>query len=221
MNVHFTTKTLTIAALAATLVACGGSTPKAGSPTANPSAPEWVHKGSRVKDGKVYGLGMAGGIRNTELARTTAANRGRAEISKILEVYSASLMKDYQASTSAGGASSEEQRVEQAIKTFSANLMSGTTPIEYWLDAPKNTWFVLVELDFEKAKALANAKSSGDTKNWIDNNGRNVHDDLEGGLLSSDTLHADERGLLHLGVHTESELHRPVAAARRQTVLAY
>ena len=120
-------------ALSLALVACGGS--KSQSAPADTQAgvqfPDWVNKGSGAftGDGKkaFYGVGMAGGIKNQSLAMTTADDRARAEVSKVFSVYSASLMKDYMASTTAGDmtASSEEQHVEQAIKTFSANTMSG------------------------------------------------------------------------------------------------
>lgn len=163
---------------------CGGSKAPAGSPTTVANAPEWVHRGSRVEKGSIFGVGSASGIKNNDLARTTAANRGRAEISKILEVYSASLMKDYQESVSAGGgASSESQMVTQAVKTFSANLMNGTEPREYWLDPVQNTWYVLVELNFERAREAAAAKSDMDTtmKDWVDKNGGKVLDDMDKG----------------------------------------
>src|SRR5687767_5059954 len=110
--------------LFALAAACGSSTPPPGSLTSTPGAPEWVQRGSRVEQGSIFGVGSANGIKNPSLARTTAQNRGRNEISKILETYSASLMKDFQESVTAGEfqASSESQLVQNAIKTFSANL---------------------------------------------------------------------------------------------------
>ncbi|MBI5198012.1 MAG: hypothetical protein HZA19_05320, partial [Nitrospirae bacterium] len=81
--------------------------------------PEWVLKGSgafRDAGDKVfYGVGSVSGIRNRPLAVTAAEDRARAEVAKIFETYSASLMRDYAASTTAGDftRSSEEQSVEQ------------------------------------------------------------------------------------------------------------
>ena len=170
---------------AAALTACGGSTPRPESspPTRNPDAPDWVMQGSRVRDGRIVGIGFITGVRNADLARSSAANRARAEVSKILEVYSASLMKDYAESTTTGdmSASSEGQVVEQAIKTFSANLMTGTEVKGHWFDAPKNTWFALVELDFEKSRQIAAAKSQmGETmRAWVDANGPDAMKSLE------------------------------------------
>ena len=82
---------------------------------ASKGAPSWVKQGSGLRSsakGKVfYGVGSAGGIRNPALLRTTADNRARSELTKIFQVFSASLMKDYMASDG-------QQNVEQAIKTF-------------------------------------------------------------------------------------------------------
>jgi hypothetical protein len=164
---------------------CGGTQERTSTGVGAPAeAPEWVHRGSVVAKGSIFGVGSVEGIKNAPLAQDTARNRGRAEISKILEVYSASLMKDYQASTAAGdlSASSEEQRVEQAIKTFSANLMNGTEQKDMWLDGNSGTWWVLVELNFERSReaAAAQASMSPGLKDWVDDNGPKVLADLEG-----------------------------------------
>src|SRR5262245_46221559 len=81
-----------VALFALSLAACGGSKGGGGGNlTSNPNAPEWVNRGSRIGNGSIFGVGSAAGIQNASLARTTAGNRARAEISKILETYSASL----------------------------------------------------------------------------------------------------------------------------------
>lgn len=174
-----------LAVAAAGSSACAASTP-GGAAGAPPGAPDWVRQGSGVRDGVVYGLGSASGIMNTSLARTTASNRARAEVSRILEVYSASLMKDYQASTTAGdfSASSEEQRVEQAIKTFSAQLLDGAEVEGYWLDAANNTWYAHVALDFERSQEIAAAreKMSPGLSQWVEENGSSVLQQLDAEL---------------------------------------
>lgn len=114
--------------------------------------PEWVNKGSGAFGGEkkvFYGVGSASGIRNHSLLRSTADNRARSEISKVFEVYSASLMKDYAASTTAGdfSASSEEQRVEQAIKTFSANTLNGVEIVDHWIHPTDGSMYALARLD--------------------------------------------------------------------------
>jgi hypothetical protein len=167
-------------ALTLALAACAGGSQAArqGLP---PSAPDWVVRGSRIVDGGMVGVGSVRGIANAPLAQDTARSRARAEIAKMLEVYSASLMKDYQASTTAGSASDEAQQVEQAIKTFSAQLLQGTEQKDMWLDDETGTWFALVALDFEKSRAVAAtaARMDGGLRQWVEDNGDRVLSDLE------------------------------------------
>lgn len=152
------------------VVACGGGDTGKGQLTPQGPVveyPEWVNKGSGAFGGDkqlFYGVGSASGIRNHSLARSTADNRARAEISKVFETYSASLMKDYAASTTAGdfSASSEEQRVESAIKTFSANTLNGVQIVDHWIHPTDGTIFALAQLDMagfadqiSKAKELS------------------------------------------------------------------
>jgi len=182
-------KYLVMGTIAVALVACGGKKDDGAAP-ANMQGiqyPEWVTKGSGAfggEHGKVfYGVGMASGIKNMALARTTADNRGRAEIAKIFETYSASLMKDYMASTTAGDmtASSEEQHVEQAIKTFSAVTLSGVQIVDHWFHPDGTTIYALAQLDLgtfkdniDKAKEL-NEK----VRDYVKKNAEKAHMDLE------------------------------------------
>lgn len=163
-----------VVALALPVAACGGGQKtQEGKLSANTPAveyPEWVNKGSGAFGGEgkkvFYGVGSASGIRNSSLARSTADNRARNEISKVFETYSASLMKDYSASTTAGdmSASSEEQHVQQAIKTFSANTLNGVEVVDHWIHPTSGEIYSLARLDMagfmdqiDKAKEL-NAK---------------------------------------------------------------
>lgn len=122
------------------------------------SGPEWSKKGAGAfldKDANAfYGVGGVTGIRNIPLATTAADNRARAEIGKIFETYTASLMKDYAASTTAGDfkKSSEEQHVEQAIKTFSATTLSGVMIIDHWTDSQNDILYSLARLDLTRFK---------------------------------------------------------------------
>lgn len=142
--------------LPAILLAC------AGAPLRGGKMPNWVKAGSGAfhdSDDKVfYGIGAVVGIKNEPLARTSAENRARAEVAKIFETYTASLMKDYMASTT--GAASvttesptvEEQHVEQTIKTFSAVTLSGVMIVDHWVDEKNGTHYALARLDLEKFK---------------------------------------------------------------------
>src|SRR5438046_5180166 len=116
---------LIFAALALILAACSGT-------------PKWVSKGGGYmseKDSKAfYGVGAETGIRNEPLAKETADNRARADLAKYVDTYTAYLMRDYAASTTAGDftKSSEEQNVERAVKTFVSAHLSGVQVVDRW-----------------------------------------------------------------------------------------
>jgi hypothetical protein len=122
--------------------------------------PKWVDKGGGYmseKDGKAfYGVGAVAGIRNEPLAKETADNRARADLAKYVDTYTAYLMRDYAAATTAGDftKSSEEQNVERAVKTFVATHLSGVQVINRWEKEEKSgkTIFSLAKLDLATFK---------------------------------------------------------------------
>ena len=185
MNTFF--KGLVVGLLALGLSACGSSK-TAGDAPANFQGieyPDWVLKGSGAYGGDAgrvfYGVGSVTGIKNHALARTTADNRARADLAKVFETYSASLMKDYMASTMAGDAVSEEQHVENVIKTFSAQTLSGVQVVDHWFHPADGTVFALARLDLnaftdslEKMNEL-----NGKVKEYVKKNAERAHMDLE------------------------------------------
>jgi hypothetical protein len=169
--------------MALSFVACGGGEKPVAA--AKSDQPEWVMKGSGAFGGEgsrvFYGVGLASNIKNIALLQNTSDNRARAEITKIFETYSASLMKDYMASTSDGDKSSEEQNVEQAIKTFSAATLSGVQVVDRWKDKETGALYSLARLDlaaFQDSLGKMNALNQK-AKEYIKQNAERVHADLE------------------------------------------
>ncbi|MEZ0314618.1 MAG: LPP20 family lipoprotein [Myxococcota bacterium] len=129
--------------------------------------PGWVNRGSAAinADGKrvFYGVGSAGGIKNPSLLRSTTDNRARAEIAKVIEVFSASLMKDYQSSSNG----KEDQAVEQAIKTAASASLKGVEIVDRYI-ANDGTMYALAALDLKKAAELIQAaEMSGAVKSHV------------------------------------------------------
>jgi hypothetical protein len=156
------------------LSACGGP-------------PTWVKKGSGAlnkKDDKAfYGVGSVVGVRNEPLAWDTAENRARAEIAKSFQTYTAYLMRDYSASTTAGDftRNTEEQNIERAIKTFSAVTLSGVRPVDRYKDKDSNTYYVLAKLDFKDMKdQLLQAKElNSEVRDFVRKNAERLFEKLE------------------------------------------
>lgn len=180
-----------VAALAA-IVGCTKTVivqqaPAAPAAPAAPQAPEWVNKGSGAfKDAQggsvFYGVGMASGIRNRDLATTAADDSARAAISKIMDSYVANLTKKYQASTSTGdpGKSSEEQHVEVAMKAFSKFTLHGADIIDHYRDPSDGTLFSLCRLDMSAIqKSLEQSKDiDSKVRDFVRTNAEKAHDDL-------------------------------------------
>ncbi len=137
------------------------------------SEPAWVNRGSGAFPSGArmfYGVGMANGVKNPSLLRTTADNRARAELAKVFETYSASLMKDY--------SSTEMQQVEQAVKTFSASTQQGAEIADRYLGS-NGVMYSLCQLDLEKAKVLiAAAQASGAIRSFAKDHADKAYDDL-------------------------------------------
>ena len=149
--------------------------------------PDWVTKGSGAfgqdQTKSFYGVGQVSGIKNAALARTTADNRARAEIAKIFETYSASLMKDYAASTTAGDqtATSEEQHVEQAIKTFSAVTLNGVQVVDHWFHPTDGSIYALARLELGAfTESLSKmTELNAKVRDYVRANAERAHADLE------------------------------------------
>lgn len=150
-------------------------------------APEWVIKGSGAfggDRGKIfYGVASAAGIQNPSLLRSAADNRARNEVAKVFDFYTASLMKDYAASTMAGDvkATAEEQHVEQAIKTVTARTLSGVEVVDHWQHPATGELFSLARLDLQAFKDNLERMKELDAKvkDYIRENAERLHKQLE------------------------------------------
>lgn len=150
-------------------------------------APAWVLKGSGAfggERGKVfYGVASAYGIKNFSLLRTAADNRARSEVAKVFQVYTASLMKDYMASTMAGdtNVTSEEQQIEQAIKTVTSMTLSGVEIVDHWQNPATGEFFALARLDLDAFKNNLDKVKALDqkVKEHIKQNAAKLHTELE------------------------------------------
>ncbi len=168
------------------LAACGGST-RPDTPIQDLKAPDWVVQGGGAMEEKgkkvFHGVGSASGIKNMSLLRTTADNRARNDIAKIFQFYSASLMKDYMSSTLADDptVTSEEQHVEQAIKTVTSQTLSGVQVVDHWQHPSTMEMYSLVKLDLDSFKGMLDEAKQLDqkVKEYIKQNSDRMHDELE------------------------------------------
>ena len=134
------------------IMGCAAKTQEVAQPT-EPQKPAWVDKGSGAFEGEmgnvIYGVGLGFGSKNPAMLRTMADNRARAEVARVFKTYVASLTKDYAASTTAGdfSATSEEQHVEQTIKSFTKAELTGVQIVDHWTDPANGGQYALARWD--------------------------------------------------------------------------
>lgn len=163
-----------LAVLGLMLVACGGP-------------PNWVEEGSGAlnKDDaqSIYGVGAIVGVKNEPLAWEAAENRSRAELAKTFRTYTAYLMQDYAASTTAGDftKSTEEQNVERGVKTFTAMTLNGVRPVDRYKDEETTTYYVLTKLSFREMKEVLQQAQEldGEVREFVKKNAERVFKKLE------------------------------------------
>ncbi len=147
--------------------------------------PAWVKKGSGAfhSDTKsFYGVGAIKGIHNPPLATNAADNRARAELGKVLQSYSASLIRDYASSSVVNDftESTEEQLVEQALKTFSATTLSGVQIVNHWTDKDEGITYSLAKLDLDDFEDQIERTKAFDiqVREYLQNNAVRLFDQL-------------------------------------------
>lgn len=176
---------VSVSMLFSLLYACGGKVTKT-TTIQDLGAPKWVVKGSgafsEAKDKVFFGVGSAANMRNFSLLRTTSDNRARNEIAKVFQFYTASLMKDYMASTTAGdpNVTSEEQHVEQAIKTVTSATLSGVEIVDHWQNPATGELYSLARLDLATFKDNLDRQRELNAKvrDYIRQNADKLHDEL-------------------------------------------
>jgi glutamate synthase domain-containing protein 1 len=146
--------------------------------------PDWVLKGSGAFKGdkkSLYGVGIAEGIKSEAMRRMTADNRAVAEVSKQLSVMSTSLMRDYMGSTTAleQEKTSGEQFVENTVKTFASNTITGVKITDRWDNG--SIAYSLAVLNIDDLKSMTNEvkQLSQQAKEYIKANAEKALDKLE------------------------------------------
>lgn len=173
---------IVLATLALALTACGGGKTVVESDLGIKGAPDWVNKGTSVlndKDGRLFhGVGSAPAMGDESLQRSTADDRARAEVARVLSTYMDVVTQDYVASTGAGANSEAEQAVSRQVKAVTRMNLSGAKIIGRWKDKNTNIVYSVSELDLKHVKDTVQASSdmNEDLRRYIERNADNIFD---------------------------------------------
>lgn len=184
---HFNAKLLLMALFALGISACS-STTQVESDLGIKGAPDWVNKGTNIlndKDGRLFhGVGSASPMGDMALQKSTADDRARAEVARILSSYMDVVSSDYLsssrtgASANAGGASVAEESVTRQIKSLTRVNLAGAKIIGSWRDKKTNIIYSIAELDMKHVKStLAGTQDMNeDLRRYIETSADNIFD---------------------------------------------
>ncbi|NYZ66267.1 LPP20 family lipoprotein [Endozoicomonas sp. SM1973] len=131
------------------LVGCSGA-PKVKSDLGIEDAPNWVNEGSQAvenDDGRfIHGVGMAPVVGDLSLQKSTAANRARAEVARVLSVSMDALHADYIASDG----EEADSNIEREINSHTQLALNGVKIIGYWKDQNTKDIYAIAQLDLKK-----------------------------------------------------------------------
>lgn len=132
------------------LLAGCASEPKVDSDLGIAGAPDWVNEGTQAvenDDGRfIHGVGMSPVVGDLSLQKSTAANRARAEVAKVLSVSMSTLHADYVASDG----EEAESNLEREINSSTQLALNGVKIVGYWKDPRTRDIYAIAQLDVKK-----------------------------------------------------------------------
>ena len=147
-------------------------------------APDWVNEGTQYlndKDGRLFhGVGQAPAMGDESLQISTADNRARAEVARILTSYLDVVSNDYTSASGSGDKTINQQAVSQQISNLSKINLSGAKIIGHWKDDKTGTIYSIAELDLSRVNDItAQVKDmNADLKRYIIDNSNNIFDKM-------------------------------------------
>ena len=183
---HPSLKLIFATSLLFALAACGGGKTVVESDLGIKGAPDWVNKGTQAvndKDGRLFhGVGAAPSLGDDALQRSTADDRARAEVARMLSTYIDAVSNDYSAAAGTGTNANADQSVQRQIKAVTKQNLAGSKIIGRWKDSRTNMVYSIAELDFRSVKTTLEGANgmNDDLKRYIGRNGDNIFDKVSG-----------------------------------------
>lgn len=174
-------KTGLIFSLALLMLACSSKT-TVESDLGMSHAPDWVNEGTQYlnnNDGRLFhGVGQAPAIGDNSLQKSTADNRARAEVARILSSFMDVLSNDYSDASGSGKNVLNQQSVSRQIKNLTKVNLTGVKIIGRWKNNKDGSVYSIAELNMEHMKkTLASVKEMNqDLSRYINNHVNNIFD---------------------------------------------
>jgi len=123
-------------------------------------APDWVNKGSQAlndQNGRlIHGIGSAPTMNDQSLQSSTADDRARTEVARVLNSFMHVVTQDYSATSGSGQDQQNEASVSRQIQNLTDQNVSGARIIGRWVDPKTGTQWSLAEFDMKQMKDMVN-----------------------------------------------------------------
>jgi hypothetical protein len=145
-------------------------------------APDWVNEGTQIlndKGGRLFhGVGQAPVMGDESLQISTADNRARAEVARILSSFIDVANSDYGSAAGTDGEMVSQQSMSRQIESLTKTNLSGSEIIAHWRDKKAGTIYSIAELDLDQVKRIvaANQDMNQDFGHFLESQGDNVFD---------------------------------------------
>jgi len=151
-------------------------------------APDWVNEGTNIlkdRGGRLFhGVGSAPPLGDESLQISTADDRARSEVAKVLNSFMDVASKDYISTSGSGGDVSVEQSISRSIKNATNINMTGAKIIGRWKQKKTNVIYSLAELDMKHVKNTIEKIETMHPgfRDHLKNSGNNVFDNMLEGV---------------------------------------
>src|SRR5215472_12481814 len=143
-----------LAALFAGLLSACSSNPQLEGNLGIKDAPDWVNKGTQVLNDKggrvIHGVGMAPAMNDFSLQQSTADDRARAEVARVLNSFMHVVSQDYSASAGTGQDQQAEQSMSRQIQAITDQNVSGARILTHWPNPKDNSLWAVAQLDLNQ-----------------------------------------------------------------------
>jgi hypothetical protein len=147
-------------------------------------APDWVNQGTNIlktNNGRLFhGVGSAEAMDAgyQDLQTSTADNRARAELARVLSSYMEVVSKDYAAKADAGRDAAYESSVSRQIDNVTRVNLAGSRIIGRWRDPKTNVIYSLAELDMGKVQEITKGVKDMNEglRDYLRREGNNIFD---------------------------------------------
>ena len=147
-------------------------------------APDWVNEGTQILktgDGRLFhGVGSAPPLGDLSLQTSTADDRARAELARVLSSYMNVVSNDYVAANSAAEKGAVEQSLSREIENVTRINLTGARIIGRWRDTKSNAIYSLAELDLKQVKSTVHGveEMNSGFDNYVDKHGETIFDGM-------------------------------------------